>query len=160
MGRAANAEANSSEHARTIRRRILRIVPHPKTIAPIFAILYHSHRLARTGLFKSAGGPLRGRGATKMRITLPSFGSSLCRRGSYRLPREGADRSGLNDCHSRICSDTSAFSRSSVALSQRRRSSSSLASTNPARPDFGAGFSRLPYPMLGLLLFLISEYGC
>src|ERR1700691_6177982 len=65
--------------------------------------------------------------------------------GLYRLPPVGADRSGLNDCHSRICSETSLFSRSSVAASHRRRSSSSLASTKPARPDFGSGLPRPPY---------------
>jgi hypothetical protein len=76
---------------------------------------------------------------------------------SYRLPPEGADRSGLNDCHSRICSDTSVFSRSSVAFSHRRRSSSSRASTNPARPDLRSGLSRLPYPMLILLLVRVEN---
>ena len=87
-----------------------------------------------------------------------SFGSILppaltSYRDCYRPPLEGADRSGLNDCHSRICSDTSFFSRSSVAFSHRRRSSSSRASTNPARPDLRSGMSRLPYPMFRLLLF-------
>ena len=65
---------------------------------------------------------------------------------SYRRPREGAERSGLKDCHSRICSATSVFSRSSVAFSNRRRSSSSRASTNPARPDLRSGLSRPLYP--------------
>jgi hypothetical protein len=70
-----------------------------------------------------------------------------------RPPPEGADRSGLNDCHSRICSDTSLFSRSSVAFSHRRRSSLSRPSTNPTRPDLCTGLSRLPYPTVRLLLF-------
>jgi hypothetical protein len=75
-----------------------------------------------------------------------------CRGEPYRRPPE-FDRSGLNDCHSRICSETSAFSRSVVAASHRRRSSSSLASTNPARPVFFSGLSR--YPMsISLLLNL------
>jgi hypothetical protein len=60
------------------------------------------------------------------------------------LPAD-ADRSGLNDCHSRICSDTSFFSRSSVAFSHRRRNSLSRPSTNPTRPDWRSGLSRLPY---------------
>jgi hypothetical protein len=70
-----------------------------------------------------------------------------------RPPPEGADRSGLNDCHSRICSDTSFFSRSSVAFSHRRRSSLRRPSTNPTRPDLPSGLSRLPYPMFRLLPF-------
>ena len=91
-------------------------------------------------------------------LLLASIGNILsaplaCYRESYRLPREGADRSGLNDCHSRICSDNSFFSRSSVVFSQRRRSSSSRASTNPARPESRSGLSRLPYRMFRLLLF-------
>jgi hypothetical protein len=74
-------------------------------------------------------------------------------RGSYRLPPEDADRSGLNDDHSRICSDTSVFSRSSFAFSHRRRSSSSLASTNPARDDLRSGLLRLPYPIVRIAPF-------
>src|SRR5271155_1427635 len=91
-----------------------------------------------------------------------SFGNILppaltCYRDCYRPPLEGADRSGLNDCHSRICSDNSFFSRSSVALSQRRRSSSSRASTNPARPELRSGLSRSPYPIFRLLLFRFAN---
>src|SRR5277367_4286284 len=93
-----------------------------------------------------------------------SFGNILppaltCYRDCYRPPLEGADRSGLNDCHSRICSDTSVFSRSSVAFSHRRRSSSSRASTNPARPDLGSGLSRLPYPIFRLLPIRLENIG-
>ena len=82
---------------------------------------------------------------------MSGYATTRDHRHSYRLPPEGADLSGLNDCHSRICSDTSVFSRSSVAFSHRRRSSSSRASTNPARPDLGSGLSRLPYPIFRLL---------
>jgi len=86
-------------------------------------------------------------------LTFRCLPNGTCCKDSYRLPPEGADRSGLNDCHSRICSDTSLFSRSSFASSHRRRSSSSRASTNPARPDLRYGLLRLPYAMFGLLLF-------
>ena len=80
----------------------------------------------------------------------------------YRLPPEGADLSGLNDCHSWICSDTSVFSRSSVAFSHRRRSSSSRASTNPARPDLRSGLfykgrSQEKTHLLRLEFFLASQ---
>jgi hypothetical protein len=86
------------------------------------------------------------------------FGDGFCRSQSsnplktiihekdpYRLPRGGAERSGLKDCHSRICSETSFFSCSLVALSHRRRSSSRRPSTNPTRPDLRSGLSRLLY---------------
>ena len=76
---------------------------------------------------------------------------------SFIVYCRGADRSGLNDCHSRICSDTSFFSRSPVAFSHRRRNSLSRPSTNPTRPDWRSGLSRLPYPMFRLLPF-DSEY--
>ena len=72
---------------------------------------------------------------------------------SFIVYCRGADRSGLNDCHSRICSDTSFFSRSPVAFSHRRRNSLSRPSTNPTRPDWRSGLSRLPYPMFRLLPF-------